>query len=29
MNKFRDAGFVEYGRSGLHVHRSLLNVVLR
>jgi CRP-like cAMP-binding protein len=29
MNKFRDAGFVEYGRNGLHVHRSLLNVVLR
>jgi CRP-like cAMP-binding protein len=29
MNRFRDAGFVEYGRNGLHVHRSLLNVVLR
>jgi CRP-like cAMP-binding protein len=29
MNKFRDAGFVEYGPEGLHVHRSLLNVVLR
>jgi CRP-like cAMP-binding protein len=29
MNKFRDSGFVEYGPEGLHVHRSLLNVVLR
>ena len=29
MNKFRDSGFVDYGNDGLHVHRSLLNVVLR
>jgi len=29
MNKFRDSGFVDYGTDGLHVHRSLLNVVLR
>ena len=29
MNKFRDSGFVDYGTEGLHVHRSLLNVVLR
>ena len=29
MNKFRDSGFVDYGKNGLHVHRSLLNVVLR
>ena len=29
MNKFRDSGFIDYGKNGLHVHRSLLNVVLR
>jgi CRP/FNR family transcriptional regulator, cyclic AMP receptor protein len=29
MNKFRDLGFVDYSKDGLHVHRSLLNVVLR
>ena len=29
MNKFRQLGFVDYGKDGLHVHRSLLNVVLR
>ncbi len=29
MNKFRDSGFIDYGKDGLHVHRSLLNIVLR
>ena len=29
MNKFRDSGFIDYGKNGLHVYRSLLNVVLR
>ena len=29
MNEFRSLGYVDYGKSGLHVHRSLLNVVLR
>jgi CRP/FNR family transcriptional regulator, cyclic AMP receptor protein len=29
MNKFRRLGFIEYGDGGLHVHTSLLNVVLR
>jgi CRP/FNR family transcriptional regulator, cyclic AMP receptor protein len=29
MNKFRASGFVDYGKNGLHVHQSLLNVVLR
>jgi CRP/FNR family transcriptional regulator, cyclic AMP receptor protein len=29
MNKFRASGFVDYGKDGVHVHRSLLNVVLR
>ena len=29
MNKFRNSGFIDYGKNGLHVHRSLLNVVLR
>ncbi len=29
MNGFRSSGYVDYGASGLHVHRSLLNVVLR
>ena len=28
MNRFRKLGFLEYGESGLQVHRSLLNVVL-
>ena len=28
MNKFRRLGFVDYNRSGLEVHSSLLNVVL-
>jgi CRP-like cAMP-binding protein len=28
MNRFRKLGFVDYGRSGLQVHSSLLNVVL-
>jgi CRP/FNR family cyclic AMP-dependent transcriptional regulator len=28
MNRFRKLGFVDYGVSGLHVHSSLLNVVL-
>jgi len=28
MNRFRGLGFLEYGRSGMQVHRSLLNVVL-
>jgi CRP/FNR family transcriptional regulator, cyclic AMP receptor protein len=28
MNKFRNKGFIEYGGAGLHVHGSLLNVVL-
>jgi len=29
MNKFRDSGFVDYGKDGLHIHRSRLSVVLR
>jgi CRP-like cAMP-binding protein len=28
MNKFRKAGFLEYGGGGLHIHTSLLSVVL-
>lgn len=28
MNKFRKLGFVDYGESGMRVHRSLLSVVL-
>jgi CRP-like cAMP-binding protein len=28
MNRFRKLGFLDYGGSGLHVHSSLLNVVL-
>jgi CRP/FNR family cyclic AMP-dependent transcriptional regulator len=28
MNRFRKMGFVDYDGSGLHVHSSLLNVVL-
>jgi CRP/FNR family transcriptional regulator, cyclic AMP receptor protein len=29
MNRFRRSGFVDYGGSGLQVHSSLMNVVLR
>ena len=29
MNGFRSLGYVDYDKTGLHVHRSLLNVVLR
>lgn len=29
MNKFRALGMIDYGQNGLHVHRSLLTVVLR
>ncbi len=28
MNRFKKLGFVEYDGSGMHVHGSLLNVVL-
>jgi CRP/FNR family cyclic AMP-dependent transcriptional regulator len=28
MNRFRDLGFLDYGKDGLQVHSSLLNVVL-
>jgi CRP-like cAMP-binding protein len=28
MNKFRKSGFIDYGASGMHVHSSLLNIVL-
>jgi CRP-like cAMP-binding protein len=28
MNRFRKLGFLDYGESGMQVHRSLLNVVL-
>lgn len=28
MNKFRELGFVDYDESGIHVHSSLLSVVL-
>ena len=28
MNRFRTLGFIDYGASGLHVHSSLLNIVL-
>jgi CRP-like cAMP-binding protein len=28
MNRFRTLGFVDYDRSGLKVHSSLLNIVL-
>ena len=28
MNKFRRLGFIDYNKEGLHVHSSLLNVVL-
>jgi CRP/FNR family transcriptional regulator, cyclic AMP receptor protein len=29
MNKFRRSGFIDYGESRMHVHSSLLNVVLQ
>jgi CRP-like cAMP-binding protein len=29
MNKFRTLGYIDYGNDGLHVHRSLLQVVLQ
>ena len=29
MNRFRSLGYIDYGKGGLRVHRSLLNVVLR
>jgi CRP/FNR family cyclic AMP-dependent transcriptional regulator len=28
MNRFRRLGFVEYNRDGLHIHSSLLTVLL-
>jgi CRP/FNR family transcriptional regulator, cyclic AMP receptor protein len=28
MNKFRELGFINYNKSGLHIHPSLLNFVL-
>ena len=28
MNRFRKLGFLEYNGSGVHVHSSLLNIVL-
>ena len=28
MNRFRKLGFIDYGVNGLHIHSSLLNVVL-
>ncbi len=28
MNRFRTSGFINYGKDGIQVHRSLLNVVL-
>ena len=28
MNKFRELGFINYNKSGLHINPSLLNVVL-
>ena len=28
MNRFRKLGFVEYDKTGMQVHSSLLNVVL-
>ena len=28
MNKFRELGFINYNKSGLHIHHSLLSVVL-
>jgi CRP-like cAMP-binding protein len=28
LNRFREMGFIEYGSSGMHVHSSLVSVVL-
>jgi CRP/FNR family cyclic AMP-dependent transcriptional regulator len=28
MNRFREMGFIEYNGGGIHVHKSLLNVIL-
>ena len=28
LNRFRDLGFIEYNGSGMHVHSSLISVVL-
>ena len=28
MNRFREMGFIEYDRGGMHVHSSLVSVVL-
>jgi CRP-like cAMP-binding protein len=28
MNRFRDLGFIEYDRAGMHIHSSLVSVVL-
>jgi CRP-like cAMP-binding protein len=28
MNRFKKLGFLEYNGSGVHVHSSLLNIVL-
>ncbi len=28
LNRFREMGFIEYGRGGMHVHNSLVSVVL-
>ncbi|MGC2183440.1 MAG: helix-turn-helix domain-containing protein [Terriglobales bacterium] len=28
MNRFRQLGFVDYGKRGVQVHSSLLNIVL-
>ena len=28
MNRFRKLGFIEYNGGGMHVHPSLLNVIL-
>jgi CRP-like cAMP-binding protein len=28
MNRFRDQGFIDYNGGGLHVHSSLVSVVL-
>jgi CRP-like cAMP-binding protein len=29
LNRFRDLGFIDYNSRGLHVHSSLVNVVLQ
>jgi len=28
MNRFRDLGFINYNGGGMHVHRSLVSIVL-